>query len=98
MAPASIGEVDRWNGEVGLNASAAEARSILLDYFGEEQGDAEFEERRYGSAMIATFDRGAGSVFNAGATDWVNGLIHRDPFIEQITRNALNHHRRKADS
>jgi hypothetical protein len=98
MAPASIGEVDRWNGQVGLNAPAREARAIFVDHFGSEEGDVQFEERRHGSAMIATFNRGAGSVFNAGGTDWVNGLALRDPFIEQITRNALNHRHQKAAS
>ena len=49
------------------------------------QADVEF-----GSAMVAIFDREQGTVFNAGCTEWVSGLIKRDFFVEQITRNVLN--------
>ncbi len=40
--------------------------------------------------MVACHKRGLGSVFNAGSTEWVNGLIHHDPFTERITANVLN--------
>jgi hypothetical protein len=43
----------------------------------------------YGAGMVATFKRGQGEVFNAGSTEWVSGLIHRDPFTERITHNVL---------
>jgi hypothetical protein len=46
-------------------------------------------DRRHGSGMVANFTRGAGEVFNAGSTEWVNGLIHHDLFTERITRNVL---------
>jgi N,N-dimethylformamidase beta subunit-like, C-terminal len=40
-------------------------------------------------AVMATFDRpGGGTVFNAGVTDWVDGL--GDPAVERITRNVLD--------
>jgi hypothetical protein len=91
LAPATIGEIDRWNGTVALNAPEAEVRALLVDFFGEERGNEEADRRQYGSGMVVACHRGAGSVFNAGSTEWVNGLIHRDPFIEQITRNVLNH-------
>jgi hypothetical protein len=39
---------------------------------------------------MASFARGRGFVFNAGSAEWVNGLIHADPFIDQITRNVLD--------
>ena len=32
--------------------------------------------------------RGLGEVFNAGSTERVSGLIHRDPFTERITQRA----------
>jgi hypothetical protein len=28
-------------------------------------------------------------VFNAGTSEWVSGLIHRDPFTERITHHVL---------
>jgi hypothetical protein len=40
-------------------------------------------------AVMATFDRpGGGSVFNAGVTDWADGL--GDPAVDRITRNVLD--------
>ena len=44
----------------------------------------------YGSAMIGVCEYGKGSVFNAGCSEWVSGLIREDYFVEQITRNVLN--------
>ena len=37
---------------------------------------------------MATFTRGAGTVFNAGSTDWSYGL-EADPLIQRITANVL---------
>jgi hypothetical protein len=42
-----------------------------------------------GHAVMASFKRGAGEVFNGGTTEWAHGLAARDPFIERITRNVL---------
>ncbi|MEP6967868.1 MAG: N,N-dimethylformamidase beta subunit family domain-containing protein [Pseudomonadota bacterium] len=42
-----------------------------------------------GHAVMATFRRGAGEVFNAGTTEWAHGLAARDPFVTRITRNVL---------
>ncbi|SOC46570.1 hypothetical protein SAMN05892877_12334 [Rhizobium subbaraonis] len=89
MAPAVIGEIDKWNGAVPIGAPADEVKGIIEMLFGDQIPDR-FTGEFYGSGMIATFERGAGSVFNAGTTDWVNGLIHADPFTEKITHNVLN--------
>jgi hypothetical protein len=43
----------------------------------------------HGSAVIASFTRGEGTVFNVGSTDWCYGL-DADPLIQQVTRNVLN--------
>jgi hypothetical protein len=51
--------------------------------------EATVDQVRRGSGMIACFDRGNGSVFNAGSCEWVAGLIARDPFVERMTRNVL---------
>ena len=42
-----------------------------------------------GHAVMATFRRGKGEVFNAGTTEWAHGLAAHDPFVERITRNVL---------
>ncbi len=31
-----------------------------------------------------------GTVFTAATTDWVRGLVQRDPAVERITRNVLD--------
>ena len=54
-------------------------------------GDASPENKAriaHGSAVMASFSRGAGTVFNAGTTDWSYGLDH-DPLVQQVTANVL---------
>lgn len=46
---------------------------------------------RRGSALVATFKRGLGQVFNGGTTDWAYGLSAGDVFVDRITRNVLDH-------
>ena len=43
-----------------------------------------------GHAVMASFRKGAGEVFNAGTTEWAHGLAANDPFVTRITRNVLN--------
>jgi hypothetical protein len=42
-----------------------------------------------GNGMIVTFRRGSGTVFHAGSSEWVAGLLRRDYYTETITRNVL---------
>ena len=42
-----------------------------------------------GHAVMATFKRGKGEVFNAGTTEWAYGLAAGDPFVTRITMNVL---------
>jgi hypothetical protein len=42
-----------------------------------------------GHAVMGTFERGAGSVFNAGSIDWVQGLAS-DLAVARITANVLD--------
>jgi hypothetical protein len=44
----------------------------------------------HGSAVVASFTRGKGTVFNAGSADWCQGLDH-DATVQQVTRNVLEH-------
>ncbi|MER5686347.1 N,N-dimethylformamidase beta subunit family domain-containing protein [Streptomyces sp. NPDC002205] len=89
MAPVVLGQLDKWGGTVPIGAPANELDALLTALF-EDQPPEYLRGKRYGSAMIATFSRGSGTVFNAGSCEWVNGLIHRDPFTERITRNVLD--------
>jgi len=42
-----------------------------------------------GHAIMASFKRGKGEVFNGGTTEWAYGLAAADPFITRITLNVL---------
>jgi hypothetical protein len=56
--------------------------------FGDNGPEAQARVLR-GHAVMASFRRGEGEVFNAGTTEWVHGLAAGDPFVERITRNVL---------
>lgn len=56
--------------------------------FGDESSASQERVLR-GHAVMASFRRGRGEVFNAGTTEWAHGLKARDPFVTQITRNVL---------
>jgi len=43
-----------------------------------------------GHAVMASFAKGRGEVFNAGTTEWAHGLAAGDPFVTRITRNVLD--------
>ena len=51
-----------------------------------------------GHAVMASFAKGAGEVFNAGTTEWAHGLAANDPFVTRITRNVLNRFLAAADA
>jgi hypothetical protein len=42
-----------------------------------------------GHAVLASFKKGRGEVFNSGTTEWAHGLAAQDPFVERITQNVL---------
>ena len=87
MCPATMGEEDRWQGQVPLGAPIDEVHALLGAMF--DPLPDRFTGEFYGSGMVATFTRGRGTVFCAGTTEWVNGLRLHDEFTEQITRNVL---------
>jgi len=55
-----------------------------------EVSDETVDKVRRGSGMMVTMQKGKGEVFTAATTNWVAGLIDRDPFVECITRNVLD--------
>ena len=52
--------------------------------------DASIKKVDRGSGMIVHFRKGKGEVIHAGTTEWIAGLIYRDPAIEQVTKNVLD--------
>ncbi|MDR3509465.1 MAG: DUF4350 domain-containing protein [Caulobacteraceae bacterium] len=61
---------------------------IARDVFG-EAGEAAEDRLLRGHAVMASFQRGQGEVFNGGATEWAHALKAGDPFVQVITRNVL---------
>ena len=61
---------------------------IARDVFGQQGAEAEDRLLR-GHAVMASFTRGRGEVFNGGTTEWAHGLAAGDPYIQTITRNVL---------
>ncbi len=57
--------------------------------YGSSSAEAQARVLR-GHAVMASFSRGKGEVFNAGTTEWAHGLAAADPFVTRITRNVLN--------
>ena len=43
-----------------------------------------------GHAVLASFTRGKGEVFNSGTTEWAYGLKAGNPFVIQITKNVID--------
>jgi hypothetical protein len=54
-------------------------------------GASEASQQRLlrGHAVMVSFARGRGEVFNGATTEWAHGLAAGDPFITRITRNVL---------
>ncbi len=86
IAPCSYGEdPDKGYRPVLPPEDFAQAAQIA---FG-DAGEAAQQRVRRGHAVMASFKRGAGEVFNGGTTEWAYGLKVGDPYIAAITRNVL---------
>ncbi|MDU8927364.1 DUF6605 domain-containing protein [Alisedimentitalea sp. MJ-SS2] len=68
------------------SADAAFKAQVLHGEVTEETLDA----CQRGNGMIISWTRDKGEVFTAATCEWVAGLIHGDPQVEQITRNVLD--------
>ncbi len=55
--------------------------------FGKTDEDSQ-NRVRHGAAVMGVYTRG-GTVFTTGCTEWSHGLAHKNPLVEQITRNVL---------
>ncbi len=88
MGLSSAYEADHGNGLVPFIGSE-DAEFAAKAVHGEATPEMVDRYKR-GSGMIATFERGKGSVFTAGTCEWVAGLMDRDAHVEQVTRNVLN--------
>ena len=67
-----------------------EAMDVLVRDYAAGDGPAVTPRLLRGHAVMASFRRGAGEVFNAGTTEWAHGLAAGHRFVERITRNVLD--------
>jgi hypothetical protein len=88
MGLATLLEEDRGH-DVELAVYDSDARFVAETLYGEAT-DETVDRVSRGSGMMVTMIKGRGEVFHAGTTNWVAGLINRDPFVERITRNVLD--------
>lgn len=71
-----------------LYAADGDLEFKVNELYGEDTPELR-QKHKYGAGQMAFFTRKAGSVFNAGSCEWVNGLRLREPFTERITHNVL---------
>lgn len=86
FAPATLAESERSPFPAMIPHEESEIRARIAYGTDSEENLARLMR---GHAVMASFTRGNGEVFNAGTTEWVHGLDAGDPFVEQITRNVL---------
>jgi len=85
MAPAAFAEVDSPYAPL----IPPEQLDVVAGIAFGDSGPAGQARVLRGHAVMASFERGRGFVFNSGTTEWAHGLAARDPFVEKITRNVL---------
>jgi hypothetical protein len=67
-----------------------EAWPTLTRAFAGYDSPENYRRMMRGHAVMASFRRGDGEVFNGGTTEWAYGLAAGNGFVERITRNVLN--------
>lgn len=86
-APATLGEPEH---DEYSRLVPPEAFDVLARAWGAPDSPETRRRLLRGHAVMASFRRGAGEVFNAGTTEWAYGLAARNPFVERITQNVLD--------
>lgn len=72
-----------------------EQPEVLADIAYGLTGDGATERLARGHAVMASFTKGAGEVFNAGTTEWAHGL-GANPYVTAITNNVLRRFQTRA--
>jgi hypothetical protein len=71
----------------GSTRPPGDLEAVAMVLFG-DASPANVARVAHGHAVMGTFQRGRGRVFNAGTTDWAFGL-DRDPLVQRVTLNVL---------
>jgi hypothetical protein len=86
LAPCAFGEEERAGYVPIIPPEQLDVVAEIM--YGDSSAESQAKVLR-GHAVIASFRRGAGEVFNCGTTEWAHGLAAGNVFIERITRNVL---------
>lgn len=86
-APATLAEPD---GAPYKRLVPPEAWATLTRAYAGFDSPANRARMMRGHAVMASFRRNAGEVFNGGTTEWAYGLAAGNPFVDRITRNVMN--------
>ncbi len=86
IAPVTLGE-DPESGYTPM--IPPEKLDVIADAIYGDSSPAMQQRLLRGHAMLASFKRGKGEVFNTGTTEWAHALAAKDPYIEVITRNVM---------
>ncbi len=86
-APVTLAEPE---GSVHRRLVPPEAWPMLTRVYAGADSPANRARMMRGHAVMASFRRGAGEVFNSGTTEWAYGLAAGNPFVDRITRNVLD--------
>ncbi len=89
MNASGLEEENHGNKGTVMYAGDADVEFKVTELYGEDTPELR-KNNQYGAGQMAVFTRHAGTVFNAGSCEWVNGLRLREPFTEKITQNVLN--------
>lgn len=85
LAP-TAGFYEEKRGDSPVNAAFEEVEVLLNNIeFATDPGSP-----HRGNAAIGVVTKGKGEIFTAGCSEWVSGLIKKDPIVERITRNVIN--------
>ncbi len=68
-----------------------DARFVARTLAGDDEPST-LEKYKRGAGMIVNYPKGKGEVFHAGSCEWVAGLLRKDPMVEKVTANVLDHY------
>lgn len=88
LAPACLIEEDHGNEGTSLFVGRFDCEYVAEIVFGDLRPET-IDRASRGCGAMVVYRRGAGSVLAAPATEWVNGLQLREPFVERVTLNVL---------
>lgn len=86
IAPATLAEPDRSPFPKMIPQEESPVRARIA--YGADD-EKTIDRLMRGHAVLASFKKGEGEVFNSGTTEWAHGLAASDPFVEKITHNVL---------